>query len=92
MSEKTLEELDAELYRYQQINKELERMQKLQGNMTATSRLQTTGGNQQSMNMGTDRGFEEFRAGYVERMQKRGMNIKGRTYAEIVEELSYHRV
>lgn len=61
-------------------------------NLTATSRLQTTGTGQQSMNLAGDKSFEEFKAGYINRAQKRGLDIKGRTYAEILEDMSYRRV
>ena len=86
-----LEELNQQLRTLREINDQLERKQKLEMNLTATSRLQTTGTGQQSMHLAGDRSFEEFRDGYIGRMQKRGLDIKGRTYAEIVEELCYHR-
>jgi len=93
------ENLCMELEKIREVNRELERnlelsdrMKKSNMNLTATSRLDTTGTGQQSMNLGSDRGFEEFRAGYINRAQKKGLDIKGRTYAEIVEELCYHRV
>jgi len=83
----------------EQANKEKEKLKeelreqiKKEYNLTATSRLQTTGTGQQSMNLAGDKTFEEFKAGYISRAQKRGLDIKGRTYAEILEDMSYRRV
>jgi len=74
------------------LKEELREEIKKEYNLTATSRLQTTGTNQQSMNLAGDKSFEEFKAGYIGRAQKAGKDIKGRTYAEILEEMSYRRV
>jgi len=74
------------------LKEELREEIKKEYNLTATSRLQTTGTGQQSMNLAGDKSFEEFKAGYINRAQKRGLDIKGRTYAEILEDMSYRRV
>jgi len=74
------------------LKEELREEIKKEYNLTATSRLQTTGTGQQSMNLAGDKTFEEFKAGYINRAQKRGLDIKGRTYAEILEDMSYRRV
>jgi len=37
-------------------------------------------------------GFEEFKARYVQRQQKLGKDIKGRTYEQLMEEMQYGSV
>jgi len=55
------------------------------------SKLITSDNDSGSMNLQSGRSFEEFRDSYVERAQRKGLNIKGRNYEQIMEELSYRR-
>jgi hypothetical protein len=59
-------------------------------NLTATSRLPAQD-TKQSMNLTSDKSFEEFKDGYIRRAKKRGMELKGISYAEMLENMSFGR-
>jgi len=89
-AKKEKEELEAKKLEQLKINMEEEFKKKY--NLTSDSKLVTTQDTQQSMNLQGEKSFEEFRNTYVEHAKKRGLDIKGRSYDEIMEELSYRSV
>lgn len=76
----------------EKLKQELRDEIKKEYNLTAQSRLPTQSNDgKQSMDMTANKSFEEFKANFVERSQKRGRDIKGRTYHEMLEEMVYNR-
>lgn len=92
-AKKEKEELDqkkqTELLNAQRLKDKEELKAELKKEMgyTATSRLDES--SKKPVNMTSDRSFETFKANYIERANKKGLAMKGRSYEDLVETLQY---
>jgi hypothetical protein len=81
MSEKTLEELESE---YRELL--TQRINKVKTEMSRSSKLEDD--NRPYNNLSNNRGFEEFKENFQNKMQKKGFDVRGRSYQDILESLS----
>lgn len=89
-AKKEREELETK--KLEQLRISIEDEVKKKYNLTSESKLVTTQDTQQSMNLQSNKSFDEFKTNYIDHMSKRGKNVKGKTYEQILEELSYGSV
>jgi len=98
--QKSLEQLQAE---NEKLELEVTRMENEQlqkklntlrygSNRNSGSKIFTNPDNQSMSMSDANQIFEEFAERYIDHAQKKGFDIKGRSYEQILEELSYRRV